>query len=93
MPMAAGAPGGIPPGMIPPRARGGAVHKDEAQGKALIKKTLHDEGLTPAKNPGRAHGGRLPNQKHDMTAGAVSGVGRLEKIGDKPHDAGKPQTV
>jgi len=85
-PMAPGAPGGMPPGLIPPRARGGRVHKDAAEDKALIEKTLKDEGLKPAEKPGRAHGGR-------MTAGAVSGVGRLEKIGDKPHDAGKPQTV
>jgi hypothetical protein len=91
MPMAAGAPGGIPPGMIPPRAKGGRVHADKAQDEALIKKTLRDEGLKAADKPEHAHCGRL--QKHDMTAGAVSGVGRLEKIGDKPKDAGRPQTV
>ena len=37
------------------------------------------------------------NQKapkhHHMTGGAVTGVGRLEKIGKKPKDAGSPQEV
>jgi hypothetical protein len=83
-------PGAIPPGMIPPRARGGKVeHADAAQDKALIKRVLKDEGLTR----GRARGGRLPNQKHHMTAGAVTGEGRLEKIGKKPKSAGAPQEV
>lgn len=89
LPMAPGAPGGLPPGIVPPRKRGGRVHEDAAQDKALIEKTLKDEGLVRE----RASGGRLPNQKHHMTAGAVTGEGRLEKIGKKPHDAGKPQAV
>lgn len=97
LPMSPGAPGGMPPGIVPPRAaggrigraKGGAVHEDEAQDKALIEKTLKDEGLVRE----RASGGRLPNQKHHMTAGAATGVGRLEKIGETPKDAGKPQAV
>lgn len=85
--MAGGAPGGVPPGLIPPRASGGAVHKDEAQDKDLIQKTLKAEGLVRE----RATGGRMPH--HHMTAGAVTGIGRLEKIGKKPKDAGPPQAV
>lgn len=85
LPMAPGAPGGMPPGLVPPRKRGGRVHEDAAQDKALIEKTLKDEGLVRE----RAAGGRMPH----MTAGAASGDGRLEKIGKKPHDAGKPQAV
>ena len=105
-------PGGLPPGMPPPgmmpprasggrvqRAKGGAVHDDEAQDKALIKKELKAEGLARSDKAERADGGRLvapkrlPSQKHHLDAGAVTGVARLEKIGKKPHDAGKPQPV
>ena len=90
-------PGGAPPGMMPPRAKGGRIHSDAKEDKALIMKTLKDEGLTHSKS--RAEGGRLvapkrlPSQEHHMTAGSVSGEGRLQKIGKKPHDAGKPQAV
>jgi hypothetical protein len=73
---------------MPPRARGGKVeHADAKEDKAMIKKMVKPESLK------RARGGRLPNQKHHMTAGAASGDGRLEKIGKKAHDAGRPQTV
>lgn len=85
LPMAAGAPGGVPPGIIPPRAAGGRVHKDEAQDKALIERTLKEEGLVRE----RASGGRMPH----MTAGAATGEGRLQKIGKEPKSAGRPQTV
>lgn len=78
LPMAPGAPGGMPPGLIPPRAAGGAVEQ-----------TLKAEGLVRSDKPeGRARGGKV-----HMTAGAATGVGRLEKIGEKPHNAGKPQAV
>lgn len=99
-------PGGAPP--MPMRAKGGKVgHPDEAADKALINKMLKEKGLTKAKGGGvnedmiahsmkeqglhrRARGGAT---KHHMTAGADSGVGRLEKIGIKAKDAGEPQEV
>lgn len=80
-------PGLPPPGMVAPRAKGGRVHADAKEDKALIEKTLRDEGLVRE----RAAGGRMPH--HHMTAGAVTGIGRLEKIGKKPKDAGPPQAV
>lgn len=85
LPMAPGAPGGMPPGLVPPRKRGGRVHADESQDKALIQKTLKDEGLVRE----RARGGRMPH----MTAGAATGEGRLEKIGKHGKNAGRPQAV
>jgi len=83
MPMAMGAPGGVPPGIMPPRKRGGRVkHADEAEDKALIQKTLKDEGLIRSdkaeKLEGRARGGKITSI-HDMTAGSMSGPGRIEK--------------
>ena len=98
MPMAPGAPGGLPPGIMPPRAKGGRVkHADEAEDKALIKKTLKEEGLTrsdkPEKMPleGRAMGGKITG----YDAGAASGPGRLEKIENYGRKTAheKPQTV
>jgi len=44
-PMAPGAPGGIPPGVLPPRKHGGRVHSDEAEDKALIEKSLKKHHL------------------------------------------------
>jgi len=83
-PVIAGAPGGMPPGLVPPRARGGKVkHPDEAQDKALIQKTLKDEGLIRSDKAarfgieGRANGGKIV--KVGLEAGSVSGEGRLEK--------------
>lgn len=94
-PIPPGMPGGVmpPPGAI--RAHGGRVkHADEAEDKALIKKELRAQGLIRADHEvKRAHGGRLPNQKHHMEAGAATGLGRLEKIGEKPKSAGRPQAV
>lgn len=89
-PPGAGAPppGGPPPGaggppMMPPgagapppmmRARGGKVmgdHPDASKDKELIQKTLREEGLVR-----KAKGGGIT-----MHAGAVTGTGRLEKMG------------
>ena len=83
---APGAPGGMPPGLMPPRAKGGRVkHADEKEDKALIMKTLRDEGLTRADHEvKRARGGKIKSI-HDMTAGAASGPGRLEKIELQEH--------
>jgi hypothetical protein len=91
MPMAPGAPGGIPPGIIPPRAKGGRVkHADEKEDKALIMKTLKDQGLIHSVH--RARGGKVPSH---MTAGAESGPGRLEKTAWRERNARheKPQEV
>jgi hypothetical protein len=69
-------PGAPPPGMPPMRARGGKVmgdHPDAAQDKELIEKTLREEGLVHKAKGGGVH----------MTAGAVTGNGRLEKMGVK----------
>lgn len=80
-------PGLPPPGMVAPRAKGGRVHADAKEDKALIEKTLRDEGLVRE----RANGGGLTDIH--MTAGAASGDGRLQKIGKEPKNAGRPQTV
>lgn len=80
-------PGLPPPGMVAPRARGGRIDGDEPQGDAVTARTLKNEGLVR----GRAKGGHLPH--HHMTAGAATGVGRLQKIGEEPEAPGKPQAV
>lgn len=75
--MPPGGPGGPPPGP-PMRARGGKVmggHPDASQDKELIQKTLREEGLVRKAKGGGIH----------MTAGAVTGEGRLEKMGKKVH--------
>lgn len=93
-PMAMGmppAPGMIPPGIMPPRKRGGRVaHPDEKQDVALIKKMLRNSHVEPGK---RARGGAM-NEIH-MTAGSESGPGRLEKAAARRRNARheKPQAV
>jgi hypothetical protein len=92
MPPGAGAPPGgppMPPGMMP-RAKGGKVvmgeHPDAKQDKALIEKTLREEGLCR-----KARGGGL-----HMEAGAITGLGSLEKMHLDPplhKDGMKPQEV
>jgi hypothetical protein len=73
---------------MPPRARGGRVrHSDEAQDKALIHKTLQDEGLIRSDKE-RARGGGVR-----MTAGAESGPGRLEKVALQKRHPIKAQAV
>lgn len=118
-PGAMGAPGGPAPGPMPPAGgmpglragggrtykRGGAVHSDEKEDKALFSKMIaaHDKkeradgGSVTAETlrgeglkPARARGGKVGH----YTAGAVSGPGRLEKIknyGARAHE--KPQAV
>ena len=98
-------PGMIPPR----KHGGKVNHPDEAEDKKLIQKTLREEGLTRSDKPvkmglrERAAGGavegvmgpkgRLPNQKHHFDAGALSGEGRLQKIGERPKHPPKPQAV
>ena len=92
---APGAPGGMPPGIMPPRATGGRVtHADEAQDKELIMTILKDEGLTRSDSEvKRARGGKI-NSIHDMDAGSMSGPGRIEKA-ELQKNAGRkaPQEV
>lgn len=90
-PPGAGGPPGMPPGAPPPmmpRKKGGRVmggHPDASQDKELIQKTLREEGLVRKAKGGGIH----------MTAGAVTGEGRLEKMGKKvvPLTKGDAQEV
>lgn len=77
--MPPGGPGGAPPMM---RKRGGKVHADEAQDKALIKKELKDEGLIR-----KARGGAL-----HLPGGVLSGPGRAanNKFQKSHGDKSKP---
>lgn len=112
LPMAPGAPGGMPPGLMPPRAAGGRVtarakggrvahHDDEKEDKALIEKTLKNEGLIRRAGGGKVGptGGHAAPEKmkvpSHMTAGAVSGEGRLEKAAIHARNKSKmhPQPV
>lgn len=72
-------PGAMPPGLGPrPFKRGGKVmkHDDEAQDKKLISRMIKQaEAKEPGEMKGKAAGGAVK-----MTAGADSGLGRLEKI-------------
>jgi len=92
-PGAGGSPpmGMPPPGAPPMRAKGGKVsrmggHPDASQDKDLIKKTLREEGLVRKAKGGGVH----------LEGGAVTGIGRLNKMGINPptHRNGmRPQDV
>lgn len=74
-----GPPGAPPTGAPMMRKRGGKVHSDEKQDKALIKKELKDEGLIRKAKGGSIIGdeGKVPSVP--MKGGSVSGPGREEK--------------
>jgi hypothetical protein len=98
IPMAPGAPGGVPPGLLPPRRYGGAIHRKDGgsiggsgAGDTMMKHSRKEQGLAPP-SQGEA-GSKYPKIKHHMTAGSVSGEGRLEKIGRKPKVDHRTQVV
>lgn len=70
------------------RARGGSVEGGMG-GDGEMTESLKEQGLKRFEE-GHSAGSA---KKHKMTAGGASGEGRLEKIGKKPHDAGRPQAV
>jgi hypothetical protein len=77
------APGGMPPGIIPPRKRGGRVqHSDVKEDKALVRGMVKSSALKH-----RAKGGALKGNKVRMTAGSESGPGRLEKTHARARNA------
>jgi hypothetical protein len=70
------------------RARGGSVTDDEDH-EDRIGNSLREEGLTRFEAGTHVKPGKMPH----MEGGAATGIGRLDKIGEKPKRAGRPQTV
>lgn len=84
---AGGAPAPVSSPMPPMQKHGGKVgHSDEAADKALFKKMMaaHEAKEMKVhgtlKHKGHKRGGRLPLAGHNTHGGAISGVGRLEKV-------------
>lgn len=73
--------------LLPKRARGGGVGDEDTEDR--IGNSMREQGLKPSATG--SHVEQMP--KRHMTAGAVTGIGRLEKIGEKPKSAGRPQVV
>jgi hypothetical protein len=98
---------------MPPRARGGRVHGDEAEDRALFNKMFKEHDKKRRADGGEVEdslkaqglrresgGGAEPGistkgpamKKPHLTAGAFSGIGRLEKM-KHPSGHQKPQPV
>jgi len=98
-------PAAMNPGITPPRARGGRIHKDLAEDKALIRKMVDEKCRRMAGGAierSRYHEGLKAPIPDDgdgphidfPSAGAKSGHGRLEKMGIKTKiPKVKPQVV
>lgn len=83
LPPGAMPPGAVPPGLSPMRKRGGRVHPDAKEDKALVKDMVKPTAL-------RARGGMV---KVGLDAGAATGEGRLEKSAARARRQGGDKTA